>query len=118
MWTRTGTILYSAPEIFQGGGYNEKGTPLHRHYMPADIWSTGVILFQMLCEQFPYHQETNIDTIESICSDEDLLDRCPRFRQLDFLVKDFLRRILKKDPAKRISATGKQAHIRSLSYKK
>jgi len=25
MWTRTGTILYSAPEIFEGGGYNEKG---------------------------------------------------------------------------------------------
>jgi calcium-dependent protein kinase len=26
MWTRTGTILYSAPEIFEGGGYNEKGS--------------------------------------------------------------------------------------------
>lgn len=25
MWTRTGTILYSAPEIFEGGGYNKKG---------------------------------------------------------------------------------------------
>ena len=24
MWTRTGSILFSAPEIFQGGGYNEK----------------------------------------------------------------------------------------------
>ncbi len=26
MWTRTGTILYSAPEIFEGGEYNKKGS--------------------------------------------------------------------------------------------
>ena len=26
MWTRTGTLFYQAPEIFKGGGYNEKGT--------------------------------------------------------------------------------------------
>ena len=25
MWTRTGTIFYTAPEIYMGGGYDEKG---------------------------------------------------------------------------------------------
>lgn len=25
MWTRTGTLYYQAPEIFEGGGYNQKG---------------------------------------------------------------------------------------------
>jgi serine/threonine protein kinase len=25
MWTRTGSLFYQAPEIFMGGGYNEKG---------------------------------------------------------------------------------------------
>jgi calcium-dependent protein kinase len=25
MWTRTGNIFYQAPEIFEGGGYDEKG---------------------------------------------------------------------------------------------
>lgn len=25
MWTGTGTLFYQAPEIFKGGGYNEKG---------------------------------------------------------------------------------------------
>lgn len=25
MWTRTGTIFYQAPEIFEGGGYDKQG---------------------------------------------------------------------------------------------
>ena len=25
MWTATGTVLYQAPEVFLGGGYDEKG---------------------------------------------------------------------------------------------
>jgi calcium-dependent protein kinase len=31
MWTRTGNIFYQAPEIFQGGGYNEKGKLFDQH---------------------------------------------------------------------------------------
>lgn len=29
MWTRTGTLYYQAPEIFEGGGYNQKGIATH-----------------------------------------------------------------------------------------
>ncbi len=35
MWTRTGNYVYCAPEIFEGGGYNEK----------VDIWASGVIMY-------------------------------------------------------------------------
>ena len=35
MWTRTGNVLYCAPEIFEGGGYNEK----------IDCWAVGVIMY-------------------------------------------------------------------------
>jgi calcium-dependent protein kinase len=52
MWTRTGTIFYQAPEIFEGGGYDAQ----------VDMWALGVILFQML----PYHAETIMDTISLI----------------------------------------------------
>jgi calcium-dependent protein kinase len=44
MWTRTGTIFYQAPEIFEGGGYDAQ----------VDMWALGVILFQMLCQKLPY----------------------------------------------------------------
>jgi calcium-dependent protein kinase len=35
MWTRTGNYLYLAPEIYQGGGYNES----------VDLWAVGMILY-------------------------------------------------------------------------
>jgi len=40
MWTYTGTISFSAPEILkENNEYDEK----------IDIWSAGVILYTMLC---------------------------------------------------------------------
>jgi calcium-dependent protein kinase len=56
MWTRTGNYLYLAPEIYHGGGYNEK----------VDLWSLGVLLYQMLSGKLPFHQETVFETIEEI----------------------------------------------------
>jgi serine/threonine protein kinase len=56
-----------------------------RIWLEVDIWSVGVMLFQMLCGHFPYHCETNMDTIEAICSEEDLLRTDPNFRDLDCL---------------------------------
>lgn len=35
MWTRTGNYLYLAPEIYHGGGYNEK----------IDMWALGILLY-------------------------------------------------------------------------
>ena len=45
MWTRTGNFLYLAPEIFHGGGYNEK----------IDMWSLGILLYQMLTGKILFH---------------------------------------------------------------
>lgn len=44
MQTSYGTPYYQAPEILQGKPYNEK----------ADLWSAGIILFQMLAGQVPF----------------------------------------------------------------
>ena len=35
MWTVTGNLYYSAPEIFEGSGYDEK----------IDMWAIGVVLY-------------------------------------------------------------------------
>jgi calcium-dependent protein kinase len=58
MWTRTGNYVYCAPEIFEGGGYNEK----------VDIWAAGVLMYQMLTGALPFLAETMMDTIEMITS--------------------------------------------------
>lgn len=38
MMTKTGTVAFSAPEIFTSVYYNEK----------VDIWSAGIVLYMML----------------------------------------------------------------------
>lgn len=38
MMTKTGTVQFSAPEIFVNNQYNEK----------IDVWSAGIILYMML----------------------------------------------------------------------
>jgi len=38
MMTKTGTVAFSAPEVFQQSFYNEK----------VDVWAAGTILYMML----------------------------------------------------------------------
>jgi serine/threonine protein kinase len=39
MMTKTGTVAFSAPEIFTQQVYDEK----------VDIWSCGIVLYMMFC---------------------------------------------------------------------
>ena len=41
MMTKTGTVAFSAPEIFVASSYTTK----------VDIWSAGVVLYMMFCGQ-------------------------------------------------------------------
>lgn len=56
MWTYTGTVAFSAPEIFAGGIYNEM----------VDLWSAGVILFVMLSGELPFNSDYLNDIIDKI----------------------------------------------------
>ena len=47
MMTKTGTVAFSAPEIFTNSEYNEK----------VDIWSAGTVLYMMLCGKQPFFEE-------------------------------------------------------------
>lgn len=44
MLTITGTLFYRAPEMFLGGGYNEK----------VDVWAAGVTLWEVLRGKTPF----------------------------------------------------------------
>lgn len=94
MWTRTGTEFYTAPEIYQGGGYNEK----------VDLWSVGVTLYLVLAGELPFHGDTHSATIELILAGKFNLDH----ENFSRLVRDLLRRLLNPNPMSRLSATSKK----------
>lgn len=52
MWTYTGTVAFSAPEIFVGYGYKLKYSMIYSE--KVDLWSAGCILFTMLCGALPF----------------------------------------------------------------
>lgn len=57
MLTITGTLFYRAPEMFDGGGYDEK----------VDVWAAGITLYQMLSKgKTPFESEYLTTTIDNI----------------------------------------------------
>ncbi|CAK57191.1 unnamed protein product (macronuclear) [Paramecium tetraurelia] len=96
MWTPTGTQFYCAPEIYTKVSYTYK----------VDIWSVGVILYQLLTKELPFQDETAHGTIELICK--------AQFKDhpaLDKVSKDLLSRLLWIDPKKRFNADEALKHL-------
>lgn len=56
MLTITGTLYYRAPEMFTGGGYNEK----------VDIWSTGILIYKLITGRTPFESVYHNKTINNI----------------------------------------------------
>lgn len=44
MQTKTGTLAFSAPEMFEMSEYDEK----------VDMWSAGILLYMMLSGEHPF----------------------------------------------------------------
>ncbi|EYU37708.1 hypothetical protein ABFS82_02G031000 [Erythranthe guttata] len=84
-----GSAYYVAPEILQRSYGRE-----------ADIWSTGVIAYILLCGTRPFREVTKAD---------------PSFEENDWVSvscesKDFVRRLLCEDPMRRITAAQALCH--------
>ncbi|CAN6314247.1 unnamed protein product [Urochloa humidicola] len=91
--TICGSPYYMAPEIWQGKDYDAK----------SDLWSVGVILFQLVTGKVPYTGSTCFQLHQNILASVELnfpseieADLCP-----DCI--DLCRRLLHRDPRKRIS---------------
>ena len=92
-----GSPYYMAPEMVVRGspGYGPE----------ADIWSCGVCLYTFLSGRLPFPGETSAEVFTAIRNNG--VDYAhPVWRGVSSAARDLLRRILEKDPAKRITAEG------------
>lgn len=88
--TICGSPLYMAPEIMKEKKYNYK----------SDLWSIGIIFYQMLMGEVPYKVKNIYELIRKI--ENDIIDIPQKFVISD-KCKNLLFSLLEKDPNKRIS---------------
>ena len=89
-----GTAGYMAPEQARGKTVDRR----------ADIWSFGVVFFEMLTAHRMFDGETVTDTLAKVLEREPSWDDLPR--RTPAAVKDLLQRCLTKNPKDRLQAIG------------
>ena len=87
-----GTTYYIAPEVLKGE-YDEK----------CDIWACGVIFYILLCGYPPFNGETDDEIYEAVLSGKFQFPE-EDWDQVSQDAKDLIKKMLTKDPKKRISA--------------
>lgn len=97
--TACGSPHYASPEVILGQNYRGD---------KADVWSCGVILFAMLTGTLPFDSEgDHYDVIKTVLKGR---YKFPRTANLSGLAKDFIARMLQKDPDQRISMKAMWRH--------
>jgi len=91
-----GSPCYAAPEMIKGIQY---------HGLDTDIWSSGILLYLMLCKSFPFNDKNNSKLYQKILSGKFNL---PSY--LSNEAKDLLSKLLKVNPAERIKLNEIKKH--------
>ncbi|KAI8019232.1 CDPK-related protein kinase [Camellia lanceoleosa] len=93
-----GSAYYVAPEV------------LHRSYSTeADVWSIGVIAYILLCGSRPFWARTESGIFRAVLKADPSFDE-PPWPSLSSEAKDFVKRLLCKDPRKRMTAARALSH--------
>ncbi len=103
--TQIGTPYYLSPEICESLPYGRQ----------SDVWSLGVLLFELLTFELPFQAQSLPALVHKICSAD------PPFQKVDKTysrsISDLVRGLLQKDPSKRptlrqvVSTDFLKAHI-------
>ncbi|PHH79641.1 hypothetical protein CDD82_2254 [Ophiocordyceps australis] len=92
--TTCGTPGYMAPEIFKKTG----------HGKPVDLWAIGVITYFLLCGYTPFDRESDFEEMQAILNADYSFTPDVYWRGVSSQAKDFIRRCLTVDHARRITA--------------
>ncbi|KAM7516563.1 hypothetical protein LguiA_006146 [Lonicera macranthoides] len=93
-----GSAYYVAPEV------------LHRSYSTeADVWSIGVIAYILLCGSRPFWARTESGIFRAVLKADPSFEESP-WPTLSSEAKDFVKRLLNKDPRKRMTAAQALSH--------
>jgi serine/threonine protein kinase len=98
MRQRVGSCYYTAPEVLSGD-YDER----------CDIWSLGVICYMLLSGTPPFFGKTPEEIHNSTLTKEAEFP-AKRFRHVSHIALDFMRRLLVKDPNRRITLADALMH--------
>lgn len=87
-----GTLAYMAPEVLKGGD----ATPR------SDIWSLGVLLYEMAAGQSPFIGTTQTDVVAAIVKET----QAPLPERVPLGLRSVIQRCLLKEPARRYAHAG------------
>lgn len=94
MRTACGTPGYVAPEILKGGDYDEY----------VDLWSTGVIIYILLCGYPPFQGATGTNQMYKKIKRGQYSFPSPAWDNISLIAQDCIRQLLTVDPKQRMSA--------------
>ncbi|CDW73420.1 protein kinase domain containing protein [Stylonychia lemnae] len=99
LFTKTGTPIYSAPEMHQAYRYTEA----------VDMWGIGTILYTLLMGEPPFY-ESSIPVLMKKVQSADYDRSSPQWQNLSLLGQEFIMGLLEVDPLIRFTTKEALAH--------
>ena len=93
MLTATGTESFKAPEILNGGYYDQQ----------VDMWGAGCVLYTMLIGSQPFYEDSIALLHEKICAAEYPKEECVNWAKLSNTSKDLIKKLIEVDPEVRLT---------------